>query len=124
MRAYASVAPPASSRAYARHRSANSASGQTRVASPMRRASPLVIGSPLNTMSIARPQPTSRGRKYADAASGTSPTFDQAARNVADSLTTRTSHETASPKPAPAAIPFTAATTGLRISRIAVTTGW
>src|SRR5213076_2630183 len=47
--------------ASSRHLTANSASGHTRVTRPMRRASSAVTGSPVRTISRARPQPTNRG---------------------------------------------------------------
>src|SRR6185436_19419185 len=115
--ANASVAPSARARAYVRHAPANSASGHTRVTRPIRSASSALTGSPVRIMSVALPNPTMRGRKYADPASGTRPTRVHAARNDADDDATRTSHATAIPRPAPATTPFTAATTGLRILR-------
>ncbi len=75
--------------------------------------------SPVKSSSLARPRPTTRGRRYpAPMSAPQRPTFGKMNPNLAASLAMRKSQARAMTAPAPTAMPLTAATTGLRTFRI------
>lgn len=76
-----------------------------------------------SSRSAARPGPTTRGRVHEIPESAVSATPANDVLKEAVSATTRKSAARAKPKPAPAATPFTPATTGLPMPVRAFTTG-
>ena len=72
---------------------------------------------------MARAPPTRRGSVHETPLSSVSPTFAKAIRNPALVDASRRSQAKARPAPAPAAIPLTAAITGLGIVASASTIG-
>src|ERR1700727_3949698 len=82
-----------------------------------------VTGSPSSAISAARAKPMRDGTNSDAPPSGTRPMLTNASVKYADSLATTRSPASASDRPAPAAGPFTAVTTGLGISRMAGTIG-
>ena len=81
------------------------------------------MGSASIRSSAARPAPASRGKVQDTPVSAASPTRAKAIRKLAPWAAMRRSHAKASPAPAPAATPFTAAMTGLGMDRMASTSG-
>ena len=73
--------------------------------------------------SAARPAPASRGRVHDAPESAARPTRAKAIRKLARRAAIRRSQAKASEAPAPAAMPFTAAMTGLGMLVIVVTIG-
>ena len=80
---------------------------------PMRNASWASTGSASSIISIARPYPINRGRVHDAPESADSATLAKAIRNLALSEAIRRSQANARDAPAPAAVPLTAAITGL-----------
>ena len=80
--------------------------------------------SPSSDISAARVKPTRAGTRSEEPPSGTRPMFTKASRKYADSAATIRSQASASDAPIPAAAPWTAATTGLGISRTPTMIGW
>jgi hypothetical protein len=74
-----------------------------------------VIGSASNASAVARADPIRRGSVQDTPLSSVRPTLAKASRNPALCDASRKSQANVSPAPAPAAIPFTAAMTGLGI---------
>ena len=79
---------------------------------PILSASSAVTLSPSIISAEAFCQPINRGRKKVPPLSGINPIFENACMKEADSGATTTSQQKAMLAPAPAATPFTAATTG------------
>ena len=92
--------------------SSKSASGTTRLTSPMRSASAASTMSPVSASSAALAWPTTNGSSQAPPSPGMMPSFTKLSANLALSPAMRTSHMQARSQPAPMAGPFTAATTG------------
>ncbi len=121
--AYAVVGPSAS-RSASSSAAGSTASGATAaLSSPISRACSAVNGSASSSRAAARPAPTSRGSVHDRPESAVSPMPVNAVVKRAPAAPIRKSAAQASPSPAPAAVPFTAATTGLAVSTSAVTTG-
>src|SRR5918995_333550 len=91
-------------------------SGTTSLASPIRSASSASTGRPVTIISIARPQPTTRGRRTVIPSPATMFQRLSRAPKTAISATIRMSASRAFSSPAATAQPFTAATTGLNTS--------
>src|SRR5271168_3857234 len=89
--------------------------GTMRSTTPMRSASAAPIMSPVHSIHAARDSPARRGSRYVPPKSGNNPTFAKFWPNMAWSLAMRISQPSATFIPAPAAGPFTAATTGFSI---------
>ena len=99
----------------------SSAAGTTRLAMPQRSQSAADRSSPRNISSLARCGPTIRGQQVAPPASGMIPRFTNTSMRRAVSAITTRSHASTRLAPPPAAVPFTAATTGFSQSRIDAT---
>ena len=82
-----------------------------------------MTGSASRHRAVARAAPIRRGRVQDTPLSRVSPTLANAIRNPALVDASRKSQANASPAPAPAAMPFTAAITGLGIVARVVTIG-
>ncbi|GAB3907537.1 hypothetical protein GCM10027612_80810 [Microbispora bryophytorum subsp. camponoti] len=121
--AYARVGPCASRTVRSRAADASRSAGTTCPTRPSSKARVAFTTSPSSSISRARAGPTSRWRVQDAPESGASPMPVNAMENFAVSAATRKSHANASEAPAPAATPFTAATTGLPIEATASTTG-
>ena len=91
--------------------------------SPISSAAEAVTGSASSAIAVARACPISRGSVQEAPLSRASPTLAKASRNFALSAAIRKSATKASDAPAPAAIPFTAAMTGLGMVASASTIG-
>ncbi len=113
--------PEASCAEYDATLAAYVSSSNSTVARPMRSASAALMSRPVRMMSLARACPTRRGRNHVTPASGDRPRRTYPAVHVALALTSRRSQARASPNPAPAAAPFTAAITGFSHDVIACT---
>src|SRR5262249_51081567 len=95
-------------------------SGATGSTRPIRSASAAPTKRPVNTMSLARAGPMSRGSRWVPPAPGMMPSRISGWPSWAPSPATRKSAHSASSRPPPSAYPVTAATTGLPILATAV----
>jgi hypothetical protein len=89
----------------------------------MRAASSAGSLSPSIAMPSARAEPTRRGSSQVPPVSGTRPILVKAWMKLAERPATTRSQHSARLAPAPAATPFTAATTGTGIERRRATSG-
>ncbi len=105
-------------------RPAKSSAGTTSETSPHSSASAAVSRRFEVIHSKARAKPSNRWRNHVPPESGTSPIPTNPGTKVAASEAIRTSQAAASESPAPAAGPFTAASTGFSSALIARMFGW